>query len=55
LQSEQRQGREQGVATLLSQLQPGDAGAGFGGDGGGDGVQGVGAGDRVVAESLGVQ
>ena len=26
LQPEQRQGREQGVAALLSRLQPGDAG-----------------------------
>ena len=55
MQPEQRQGREQGVAALLSQLQPGDAGAGFGGDRRGDGGQGVGAGDRVVADRLDAQ
>jgi hypothetical protein len=47
LQPEQRQGCEQGVAARLSQLQPGNAGAGFGGDRRGDGVQGVGTADRV--------
>jgi len=50
LQLEQRQGGEQGVAALLAQAQAGDTGAGRGGDGCGDGVQGRSAGDRVVAD-----
>jgi len=50
LELKQRQGGEQGVAALLAQAQAGDTGAGRGGDGCGDGVQGIGAGDRVVAE-----
>ena len=44
-----------GVAAPVGQPQAGHAGAGGGGDRVGDGVQGVGAGDRVVAESLDVQ
>ena len=46
---------EQGVAALLAEAQPGDPGAGGGGDRVGDGVQGGGSGDRVVVESLDAQ
>ena len=50
LQPKQRQGREQGVAALFTQAQARDAGPGGGGDRCRDGVQGVGAGDGVVAD-----
>lgn len=40
LEPEHRQCGEQGVGALLTQPQSGDAGAGFGGDRVGDGVQG---------------
>ena len=43
------------MAAPVGQAQAGYAGAGGGADRVGDGVQGVGAGDRVVAESLDVQ
>ena len=43
------------MAALLGEPQPGDAGAGGGGERRGDGGEGVGAGDRVVAESLDAQ
>ena len=55
LAAEHQQCGQQGVAAPVGQTQGGDAGAGGGGDRVGDGVQGVGAGDRVVAESLDVQ
>jgi hypothetical protein len=38
------------VATRLGQPQCGHAGAGGGGERAGDGVERVGAGDRIVAE-----
>ena len=50
LESEQRQRGEQGVAAHLAQAQARDTGAGRGGDGCGDRVQGIGAGDRIVAD-----
>lgn len=40
------------MAALLGETQPGDAGASWCGDGAGDSGQGLGAGDRVVAELL---
>jgi len=43
------------MAALLSQSQPGDAGAAGGGDGVGDRVKGLGFGDRVVADLLDAQ
>ena len=55
LEPEDEQHGEQGVAALLAQAQPGDAGAVLGDDGVGHGVQDVDAGDRVVAESLDAQ
>ena len=54
-QPEHQQCLQQGVAAAVGEAQTRYAGAGGGGDGVGDGVQGVGAGDRVVAESLDVQ
>ena len=42
LEPKQRQRGEQGMAALLTQAQAWDAGAGRGGDGCGDGVQGIG-------------
>ena len=50
LQSEQRQRGEQGMAALFTQAQARDARPGGGGDRCRDGVQGVGAGDRVVTD-----
>ena len=55
LQPEDRQRGEQCVASLLPESQPGDAGAVGVGDGVGDGVQGLGATDRIMAESLDAQ
>ena len=49
LEAEGQQRAEQGVGAWLSQAQPGDAGAGLGGDRVGDGGQGGGSGDRVVS------
>jgi hypothetical protein len=43
------------VGALLTEPQAWDGGAGGGGDGVGDGVQGVDAGDRVVADCLDAQ
>jgi hypothetical protein len=40
------------VAALIGETETGDAGARRGGDGVGDSGQGLGAGDRVVAELL---
>jgi hypothetical protein len=42
LEPKQRQRGEQGMAALLTQAQAWDASAGRGGDGCGDGVQGIG-------------
>ena len=55
LAAEHQQCLQQGVAAPVGQPQTRYAGAGGGGEGVGDGVQGVGAGDRVVAESLDVE
>jgi len=49
LATKREQRLKQGVAAPLGQPQPGHAGAGAGGQRGGDGIEGVGAGDRVVA------
>jgi len=52
MSAEGQQRRGQGMAVLLSEPAPGNPGAGVGGDGFGELVQGVGSGDRVVVESL---
>ncbi len=49
------QGGEQGVRAQVTEPEPGNAGAGCGDDRAGDGGEGTGPVDRVVAESLGVQ
>ncbi len=43
------------MAALFTDPQPGDPGAGGGGDGVGDGVQGVDSDDGVVADGLDAQ
>jgi len=52
LEPEDQQRGQQGMAALLPEAQPGDAGAFFGGDRVGEGMQVAGSGDRVVVESL---
>ena len=55
LEPEDQQRGQQGVAALLSQPQPWDAGAGRRGDRVGEGMQVAGSADRVVVESLDAQ
>ncbi|MGK2882474.1 MAG: hypothetical protein ACSLE6_17335 [Mycobacterium sp.] len=50
LQPKQRQGGQQGVTALFTQTQAGDAGTGGGDDRRGEGVQGIGARDRIMAD-----
>ena len=55
LAAKRQQRLKQGVGTPLGQPQSGHTGAGGGGKCAGDGVERVGAGDRVMAECLDAQ